>query len=206
MVVVIDDDGDVRAALEGLFRSVGLAVAAFASIPDWVEAGLADRPGCMVLDVRLPGQSGLDLQDELARSNSGLPIIFISGHADIAMSVRAMKAGAIEFLAKPVRDQELLDAVQHAIAHDRRRREAEQRLAKLRADYEDLTSRERQILSEVVTGRPNKQIAAALGVTEATVKLHRGHVMQKLKARSLVELVRIADGLGLKVPPTSTKV
>lgn len=206
VVVVIDDDGDVRVALAGLFRSVGLDVAPFVSVRAWLEAGLPDRLGCMVLDVRLPGQSGLDFQDELVRSNRGLPIIFISGHADIAMSVRAMKAGAIEFLAKPVRDQDLLDAVQLAIAQDRRRRREEQRQAKLRADYEALTTRERQILAQVVTGRRNKQIAADLGVTEATVKLHRGHVMQKMQARSLVELVRIADGLGLKGPPTSTKV
>ena len=206
LVVVIDDDADVRVALTGLFRSVGLDTAPFASVREWLDAGLADRPGCIVLDVRLPGQSGLDFQDELVKSNRRLPIIFISGHADIAMSVRAMKAGAIEFLAKPVRDQDLLDAVQLAITHDQRRRSAEGDVARLRADYEALSTRERQILAHVVTGRRNKQIAADLGITEATVKFHRTHIMQKLRVLSVVELVRIADGLGLTNQPTSTKV
>jgi FixJ family two-component response regulator len=195
-VVVIDDDEYVRESLHGLFRSVGLRVEVFASVQAFLAGDLADRPGCMVLDVRLPGKSGLDFHDELVRKGVHRPVIFISGHADVPMSVRAMKAGAVEFLTKPVRDQDLLDAVQSAIEQDRVRRDGARDVARVRVGFESLTPREREIMALVVTGRRNKQIAADVGVSEATVKLHRGHVMQKMQARSVAELVRMADALG----------
>jgi FixJ family two-component response regulator len=198
-VVVIDDDEYVREAIQGLLASVGLRVRPFASVQAFLADGLRDGSGCLVLDVRLPGQSGLELQEFLAKSKFRQPIIFISGHADVAMSVRAMKAGAIEFLTKPVRDQDLLDAVQRAIEMDSIRRHNERDLDQLIAYYDTLTVREREIMAEVVTGRRNKQIAADVGVTEATVKLHRGHIMQKMRARSIVELVRMADALAEQV-------
>ncbi len=195
-VIVIDDDANVREALDGLFRSVGLAARLFESVQDFLDAKVKDSLGCIVLDVRLPGQSGLDFQECLGRSGKHLPIVFISGHADIAMSVRAMKAGAVEFLAKPVRDQDLLDAVQRAVDQDRRQRQDAANNASLRKTFAMLSRREQDVMQHVVTGRLNKQIAADVGLSEATVKLHRGRVMQKMGAKSLVELVRMADRLG----------
>ena len=194
-VVVIDDDREIREALEGLLRSVGLRVELFASVQEFLDSARPDFPGCLVLDVRLPGRSGLDFQGELAKANMHLPVIFISGHADVPMSVRALKAGTVEFLTKPVRDQDLLDAIQLAIAQDRARRDDERTFARLRADLDTLTPREREVMIMVVAGRLNKQIAAELGLSEATVKVHRGQVMRKMRARSLTELVRIADKL-----------
>ncbi|HEY3908993.1 MAG TPA: response regulator [Stellaceae bacterium] len=194
-VAVIDDDPGIREALRGLLRSVGLHAEVFASVQEFLGAARPDLPGCLILDVRLPGRSGLDLQEELARANAQRPIIFISGHADVPMSVRAMKAGAVEFLTKPVRDQDLLDAIQLAIAKDRARRDEERTLARRGADFETLTPRERTVMMSIVGGRLNKQIAAELGLSEATVKVHRGNVMRKMRVRSLAELVRIADKL-----------
>jgi RNA polymerase sigma factor (sigma-70 family) len=168
-----------------------------------------DLPGCLVLDVRLPGRSGLDFHDDLVKAKVHLPVIFISGHADVPMSVRAMKAGAVEFLTKPVRHQDLLDAIQRAIENDRARRDEEQIVARLRSRLETLTPREREVMRLVAAGRPNKQIAAEIGLSEATVKLHRGQVMRKLRIRSLAELVRMADKLELSRPGLqvfSTKV
>ena len=194
-IAVIDDDPDIREALRGLLRSVGLRVELFASVQEFLGTVRPDLPGCLILDVRLPGRSGLDLQDELAKANMQLPVIFISGHADVPMSVRAMKAGAVEFLTKPVRDQDLLDAIQLALANDRARRADERSFARLRADFDTLTPREREVMVMVVAGRLNKQIAAELRLSEATVKVHRGQVMRKMRAQSLAELVRIADKL-----------
>ena len=196
-VIVIDDDRDVREALQGLFRSVGLTVELFASVQDYRRSPRSDSAGCMVLDVRLPGQSGLDFFEEFRQSEIDCPVIFISGHADIPMSVRAMKAGAIEFLTKPVREQDLLDAVQLAIERDRVRRQGTGSLARLQADFNSLTQREREVMVLVVAGRRNKEIASEIGISEATVKLHRGHVMQKMHALTLAALVRMADALEL---------
>jgi FixJ family two-component response regulator len=197
VVVVVDDDPEVREALHGLLRSVGLRVESFASVREYLDNPRSDLPGCLILDVRLPGRSGLEFHDDLVKANVHLPVIFISGHADIPMSVRAMKAGAVEFLTKPVRHQDLLDAIQRAIDQDRSRRDEEQALAGLRAGFETLTPREREVMTLVVAGRLNKQIAAAMGLTEATVKVHRGHAMRKMGARSVVDLVRMADKLRL---------
>jgi FixJ family two-component response regulator len=202
VVFVIDDDRSVREALEGLLRSVGLSVHAFASTQDFMQAARPDAPGCLVLDVRLPGLSGLDFQRELSKSTNPLPIIFITGHGDIPMSVRAIKAGAIEFLTKPFRDQELLDAVQLGIERDRNQRVNALAIADLRERFEGLTARERQVMELVVTGRPNKQLAAELDLSEITVKVHRGNVMRKMRAKSLAELVRMADRLGLGTAKT----
>jgi FixJ family two-component response regulator len=196
-VVVIDDDRDIREAFQGVIRSVGLRVELFASVQEFLGSDRPDSPGCLVLDVRLPGRSGLDFHDDLAKANVHLPVIFISGYADVPMSVRAMKAGAVEFLTKPVRHQDLLDAIQLAIERDRARRDDERAVAELRAGFDTLTPRERNVMTLVVAGLLNKQIAAEIGLSEATVKAHRGQVMRKMGAKSLAELVRMVDKLGL---------
>lgn len=197
-VVVIDDDPAIREALGSLLRSVGFDVKLLTSVSDFLKTGRPEGPTCLVLDVRLPGQSGLEFQRELSRGSIQLPIIFITGHGDIPMSVQAMKGGAIEFLTKPFRDQDLLDAVHLGLARDREWLETEAALANLRARFESLTPREREVMALVVTGRLNKQIAADLGVSEITVKVHRSQVMQKMHARSLPELARMADKLNLE--------
>lgn len=201
-VVVIDDDEQVQASLHGLFRSVGLAVKSFSSVQAYLSSAHLDGPGCLVLDVRLPGCSGLEFQGQLNSSSNRRPIIFISGYADVPMSVRAMKAGAIEFLTKPIKHQDLLDAVQLAIQRDKANRLAERELATVRALFETLSEREREFARHIVTGRRNKEIATELGVTEATVKLHRGNIMRKMHANSLVELVRAVDLVGAKTGAT----
>jgi FixJ family two-component response regulator len=196
-VFVIDDDTAVREALQSLLRSVGLRVATFASAREFLTSQRPDAPACLVLDVRLPGLSGLDLQRELAAVEIDLPIIFITGHGDIPMSVQAMKAGAVEFLTKPFRDQDLLDAIAQALEQDRAARAQRAGLAELRERYEQLTPREREVMGLVVSGLLNKQIAAELGVSEITIKVHRGQVMQKMGAESLADLVRMADKLSI---------
>jgi FixJ family two-component response regulator len=196
-VVVIDDDPDIREALRSLLQSVGLQGRAFASVPEFLKSGRPDGPTCLVLDVRLPGRSGLDFQRELSAANIDLPIIFITAHADVPMSVQAMKRGALEFLTKPVRDQDLLDAIQLGLERDRARREGEKALAALRERFETLTPREREVMTEVLKGRLNKQIAGDIGVSEVTVKAHRGQVMRKMKASSLLDLARMAEKLKL---------
>jgi len=196
-VLVIDDDPDLRASVGRLLRSLGLDAQLFASISDFLRSDPPDGPTCLVLDVRLPGQSGLDLQRELAAANRELPIIFITGHGDIPMSVQAMKGGAIEFLTKPFRDQDLLDAIRLGLARDRARRENEKALAALRERFESLSPREREIMIQVARGRLNKQIAGDIGIAEGTVKVHRSRLMHKMKARSLSELGRMADKLKL---------
>ncbi len=196
-VLVIDDDPDLRASIGRLLRSLGLDAQLFASIPDFLKSDPPDGPTCLVLDVRLPGQSGLDFQRELAAANKELPIIFITGHGDIPMSVQAMKGGAIEFLTKPFRDQELLDAIQLGLSRDRVRRENEKALTALRERFESLSPREREIMIQVAHGRFSKQIARDIGIAEATVKVHRSRLMHKMKARSLPELSRMADKLKL---------
>ena len=197
-VFVIDDDISVREGLSALFRSVGLQAKAFASAPEFLQSKLPDSPSCMVLDVRLPGLSGLDFQSELAKANIQIPIIFITGHGDIPMTVRAMKAGAVEFLPKPFRDQDMLDAVQAGLEQDRERRKRAGDTSKLKASFDMLTPREREIMAFVTAGLMNKQIAGEIGVSEVTVKLHRGNVMRKMGAKSLAELVRMADALGVR--------
>ncbi|THK35572.1 response regulator transcription factor [Ensifer sp. MPMI2T] len=197
-VIVIDDDPAIREALGSLLRSVGFDVRLLASVNDFLKSGRPEGPTCLVLDVRLPGQSGLEFQRELSRGGIQIPIIFITGHGDIPMSVQAMKGGAIEFLTKPFRDQDLLDAVHVGLARDREWLENEAALATLRARFESLTPREREVMALVVTGRLNKQIAADLGVSEITVKVHRSQVMQKMHAKSLPELARMADRLKLE--------
>ena len=196
-VLVIDDDPDLRALVGRLLRSLGQDARLFASISDFLKSDPPDGATCLVLDVRLPGQSGLDLQRELAAANRELPIIFITGHGDIPMSVQAMKGGAIEFLTKPFRDQELLDAIQLGLSRDRARRENERALAALRERFESLSPREREIMAQVAHGRLSKQIAGDIGIAEATVKVHRSRLMHKMKARSLPELGRMADMLKL---------
>jgi FixJ family two-component response regulator len=196
-VIVIDDDPAIREALGGLIRSVGFQAQLLASVGEFLKSGRPEGPACLVLDVRLPGQSGLDLQRELTEKRIQLPIIFITGHGDIPMSVRAMKGGAIEFLTKPFRDQDLLDAIQLGLERDRASLEEERVTSGLRARFETLTPREREVMVRVVAGRLNKQIAYDLGISEVTAKVHRGQVMRKMKASSLPDLARMADKLQL---------
>ncbi len=200
VVFVVDDDPSMRGALEDLVNSVGLEVRAFGTPQEFLQSPQSGAPGCLVLDVRLPGMSGLTFHKELEKEGIALPVIFITGHGDIPMSVRAMKAGAVEFLTKPFHDQDLLDAIHAAIERDRRSRHEAVQLAELRERLATLSDRERQIMSLVVIGRANKQIAAELGVSEMTVKVHRGQVMRKMRAASLPELVRIADRLAGPTP------
>ena len=198
IVFVVDDDAPVREALQRLMRSVGLQAQTFGTTAEFLNAKLPDVASCLVLDVRLPGISGLDFQSELAKAKIYVPIIFITGHGDIPMSVKAMKAGAVEFLTKPFRDQELLDAIGIALNLDRTRRENEKAVSNLRALFDLLTPREREVMALVTAGLMNKQIAAQLDVSEVTVKVHRGNAMGKMRARSLAELVRMADVLGIR--------
>jgi FixJ family two-component response regulator len=198
LVFIVEDDLSMRRALSNLFQSVGLQVKLFGSASEMLQSKLPDVASCLVLDVRLPGLSGLDFQTELAKANIHIPIIFMSGHGDIPMTVRAMKGGAVDFLTKPFRDQDMLDAVVTAIERDRKRREADKIVTHLRALLETLTPREREVLPLVSSGLMNKQIAAELGLAEITVKLHRGHIMRKMDAKSLADLVRKAETLGIR--------
>jgi len=193
LVVVIDDDPDIRNALQGLLETVDLQASLFATASEFLASKRPQGPCCIVVDVRLPGLSGLDFQQQLARENIPIPVIFITGHGDIPMSVRAMKAGAVEFLTKPLRDQDLLDAIQAALRHDRARLEDERKVADLRNHRDSLTAREREVMALLVSGRVNKQIAAEAGISEVTVRLHRGQIMRKMHASSLADLIRIAD-------------
>jgi FixJ family two-component response regulator len=203
VVFVIDDDASVRRSLTNLFQSVGLKVAAFGSASELLNSDLPDAVSCLVLDIRLPGLSGLDLQTEFANANIHIPIIFITGHGDIPMTVRAMKGGAVDFLTKPFRDQDLLDAVVRAIDKDRKRRETDKAVASLQALYESLSSREREVLAFVASGLMNKQVAAELGLAEITVKIYRGHIMKKMRAKSLADLIRMTEALGIRPTRTS---
>jgi FixJ family two-component response regulator len=197
IIFIVDDDESLRNALGSLFRSVGFKVGMFGSAAELLEHRFPDVPSCLVLDVRLPRLSGLDFQTELAKANIHIPIIFMTGHGDIPMSVRAMKAGAVDFLAKPFRDQDMLDAVTLALERDRQRRQSDKQLSDVRAKFDTLTQRERQVMSLVATGLMNKQVAGELGLSEITVKIHRGQVMRKMGARSLADLVRMAELLGV---------
>ena len=197
-VLVIDDDPTFRDSVTRLLRTVGLHAREFSSVPEFLRADPPEGPTCLVLNVRMPGRSGLELQRDLAAANRQLPIIFITAHADVPMTVQAMKGGAIEFLTKPFRDQDLLDAVEAGLARDRARRETDRALAALRERFGTLSSREREIMSHVVAGRLNKQIAYDIGITESTVKVHRTHLMRKMKAHSLPELGRMADVLNMR--------
>ena len=203
VVFVVDDDVSMREALKNLLRSVGLEVETYSAAGEFLSSRRPDAPGCLVLDVRLPGLSGLELQRQLTEANIEIPIIFITGHGDIEMSVRAMKSGAVEFLTKPFRDQDLLDAVNVGLGTDRERRENQAAVSALRARFDVLTARERAILTQVAAGRLNKQIAGDLGITETTVKVHRSNAMRKIKASSLAELCRLVDKL--KLPPGSSE-
>jgi FixJ family two-component response regulator len=198
LVLVIDDDPSVRNGLTLLFRSVGFETKSFGSAQEFVQTKLPDVPSCLVLDVRLPGQSGLDFQAELARANIHIPIIFMTGHGDIPMTVQAMKGGAVDFLAKPFRDQEMLDAVATAIERDRKRRESDKVVSDLLSLFDTLSPREREVMALVSSGLMNKQVAAEMNLAEITVKIHRGHIMKKMRARSLADLVRMAETLGVR--------
>jgi FixJ family two-component response regulator len=198
LVLVVDDDASLRNALNNLFRSVGLQTELFASASELLQSKLPDVPSCLVLDIRLPGVSGLDFQAELTRANITIPIIFMTGHGDIPMTVRAMKAGAIDFLTKPFRDQDMLDAVTSAIEADRKRRAREVELADMRSRLAELSPRELEVMALVTAGLMNKQVAAETGLAEITVKIHRGHIMKKMGARSLADLVRMAEVLGVR--------
>jgi FixJ family two-component response regulator len=200
IVFVIDDDVAMGATLSSLFRSMGLRVELFGSAHEFAQIKMPDLASCLVLDIRLPGVSGLDFQAELAEADIRIPIIFMTGHGDIPMSVKAMKAGAVDFLTKPFRDQDILDAVSRALERDQKRRDSEKAVAELRILFDSLTLREREVMTLVVAGLMNKQVAARLGITEITVKVHRGHMMRKMKARSLVDLVAMADLLGIRRP------
>ena len=203
IVFVVDDDASMRQALARLLQSVQLRVEVFASPQEFLQSERPNVPSCLVLDVRLPGLSGLDFQAELAKADVRIPIVFITGHGDIPMSVRAMKAGAVDFLAKPFRDQDLLDAVTTAIQRDQKRREHENAMTDLRAHFSSLTPREREIMALVASGLMSKQIAAEVGLSEITVKVHRSHLMKKMGARSVADLVRMAEALG--VTPTKSQ-
>ncbi len=198
IVLIVDDDPSVREALGRLFRSVDLEPRLFASVAELMRQKFPDAPCCLVLDIRLPGVSGLDFQTQLAEANIHVPIIMITGHGDIPMSVRAMKGGAVDFLTKPFRDQDMIDAVAHAIERDRKRRDSNKSLAELRGLFESLTPREREIMALVTAGLMNKQVAGELGLSEITVKIHRGHIMKKMGVRSLADLVRAAEALELR--------
>jgi len=200
IVFVVDDDPSMRKALSNLFRSVGLRAEVFGSARELLESELPEVASCLVLDIRLPGPSGLDFQAELAKANIQIPIIFMTGHGDIPMTVKAMKAGAVDFLTKPFRDQDMLDAVAIAIERDRERRKDEKIVAELRAVFETLTARERDVLALVESGLMNKQSAAEIGLAEITVKIHRVHIMRKMGAKSLADLVRMAEMLGVRRP------
>lgn len=208
VVFVVDDDAQIRAALTNLCRSVNLSVQAFSSAQEFLGANRPDVPSCLILDVRFPGggPSGLEFQRMLATNHTALPIIFITGHGDVPMSVQAMKEGAVEFLTKPVREQDLLDAVRKALERDRQRRASEEALAMLRGRFESLTAREREIMHLVTCGLLNKQIAAELSLSEVTVKFHRGHIMEKMQASTLAHLVRMADQLVVRSDVSDTKV
>jgi FixJ family two-component response regulator len=198
IVLVVEDDASMCRALSNLFESVGLQVKVFGSASEMLQGKLPDVASCLVLDVRLPGLSGLDFQTELAKANIHIPIIFMTGHGDIPMTVRAMKGGAVDFLTKPFRDQDMLDAVVKAIDRDKERREADRIVTDLQALFETLSAREREVLALVSSGLMNKQVAAELGLAEITVKIHRGHIMKKMGARSLADLVRKAEALGIR--------
>ncbi|RXT47681.1 response regulator transcription factor [Bradyrhizobium betae] len=198
LVLIVEDDELMREALSNLFASIGLEVEVFGSATEMLQSTLPDVASCLVLDIRLPGMSGLDFQGELAKANIHTPIIFMTGHGDIPMSVRAMKGGAVDFLSKPFRDQDMLDAVTMAIERDRKRREADRIVANLQTHFQTLTPREREILALVSSGLMNKQIAAELGLAEITIKIHRGHIMKKMDAKSLADLLRKAETLGVR--------
>jgi len=200
VVFVVDDDPIVCTSIKRLIRTLGLEVQTFSSAQDFLHAKRPNAPGCLVLDVRLPDLSGLDLQQELAKADAELPVIFVTGHADIRMSVRAMKAGAVEFLTKPFREQDLLEAIQHGIAQDRKTRERRAAISELQRRLDSLTPREREVFSLVVSGLPNKQIAVHLGASEKTIKVHRGQLMRKMEAESLADLVRMSERLKTTSP------